>query len=56
MYKTYEPGDKAVYYASREVEIVDKNKNPKFYFNTIYQLAETIKGSPELAKKLKELI
>lgn len=47
---------KIVYYESREIEILDKEQRPQFYFENIYQLADLIKTSPELSEKLKNLL
>ncbi|MFW9972990.1 MAG: hypothetical protein ACFFDF_22585 [Candidatus Odinarchaeota archaeon] len=53
-----------VLYQNNEIEIVEEtlNKNSRldkkwhFYFRSVYDLAEAIKKSPELAKQLKELL
>ena len=52
----YSEGSKIMYYESREIEILDKEQNPQFYFENIYQLVDLIKTSPELSKKLKNLL
>ena len=52
----YNKDMKMVYYESREIEILDNEQNPQFYFENVYQLIDLIKTSPELTKKLKDLL
>lgn len=56
--KNYKKGMKIVEYTeSKEIEIISEDMSKwYFYFQNVSELAELIKTSPKLAKKLKELL
>jgi len=51
----YKKGMKVVYYESRDIEIIS-GSDYIMSFENIYQLAELLNTSPELASKLKGLL
>lgn len=51
----YKKGMKIIYYESRDIEVIN-NRDYIISFENIYQLAELLNTSPELATKLKDLL